>query len=57
MTRLEVEDLCSYCKKGKMEFHYSTRGVKLGENSAPTSFWKCDNQKCAHVLPCNKDDL
>src|SRR2546427_808615 len=38
MARLEVGDLCSYCKKGITELHYSTREIKLGENSSPTIF-------------------
>jgi len=55
MTKLRVGDLCSHCKKGRMELHYSTRAKS--EEFGSAIFWKCDNKECVHVLLCNEIDL
>ncbi|MDE1841660.1 MAG: hypothetical protein KGI09_07240 [Thaumarchaeota archaeon] len=48
--RIRIGDLCSHCKKGRMELHYSAKGIKFGEKSTPPMLWKCDNQECMFIL-------
>ncbi|NHI04498.1 hypothetical protein DYY67_2070 [Candidatus Nitrosotalea sp. TS] len=48
--KIRIGDPCSHCKKGRMELHCSTKGVKLGGKFALTIFWKCDNQECMFTL-------
>lgn len=57
MARLSVGELCSYCKKGSMELHYSIKKNNSDNDSNSPVFWKCDNPECEHIVPAKEDEF